>query len=128
MTRHYELSERASGHVMRRREPWAPNPSGDLRFGQGATGSRIPAEAEAWYVNMYWRDRPTPGHRMLVINPITGAAVVAAGGYETGPGSNTALGGATEEIHHVLGSEHREDLVMAFARDQSLPYGPVVCW
>ena len=77
---------------------------------------------------MYWRDRPAPGHRMLLFNPISGAAVVAAGGYETGPGSNTALGGATEEVHDVLGTVHRDDIVMAFAMDQTLSYGPIVCW
>ena len=36
--------------------------------------------------------------------PQTKCTVVAAGGYETGPGSNTAVGGVTEEIHHALGT------------------------
>lgn len=126
--RHYALSEAASGHVMTRTEPWAPDGEGGSQFGQGATGVPVPPEAEAWYVNMYWRDRPEKGHRMLLFHPITGAAVVAAGGYETGPGSNTALGGATEEIHDVLGTAHRDDIVMAFAADQSLDYGPIVCF
>jgi hypothetical protein len=125
---HYAQSEAASGHVMSRTEPWAPDGEGGSAFGQGATGVTVPPEAETWYVNMYWRDRPAPGHRMLLFNPISGAAVVAAGGYETGPGSNTALGGATEEVHDVLGTVHRDDIVMAYAMDQTLSYGPIVCW
>ena len=81
----------------------------------------------AWYVNMYWRNRPDKGTRMFVIDPYTGAGVVASGGYETGPGSNTAIGGAVEEIHKVLATTHRDRLIMGFAVDQDLPLGPITC-
>ena len=116
---HYAVTEAASGYVMDHTEPWAPSGEGGSEFGQGSTGAPIPPEHETWYVNMYWRDRPAQGHRMILINPLTGAAVVAAAGYETGPGANTAIGGASEEIHDVLGTVHRDDVVMAFAADQS---------
>lgn len=48
-------------------------------------------------------------------------------GYETGPGSNTAIGGAVEEIHHYLGTAHRDPLVMGYLVDQTLPLSPVTC-
>ena len=126
--RHYAVTEAASGYVMAHTEPWAPDGEGGSQFGQGATGAPLPPLHETWYVNMYWRDRPEKGYKLLLLNPNTGAAVVAAGGYETGPGSNESIGGATEEIHDVLGTVHRSDVVMAFLADQSLDYGPVDCW
>ena len=125
---HYALSEAVSGYHAVRTEPWAPNAEGNAYHGQGATGAPIPALAEAWYVNMYWRDRPAGGTPMLVVNPFNRRVVVAAAGYETGPGSNTAIGGAAEEVHHHLGSVHRDRLVMGFAADDTLPLGPIDCW
>ena len=124
---HYALSEGVSGFSVTRAEPWAPAGEGGSEFGQGSTGSPLPPDAEAWYVNMYWRHRPPAGTRLLVVNPENGRAVIAAGGYETGPGSNTSIGGAAEEIHLYLGTQHRETLIMGFLSDQSLPYGPVNC-
>lgn len=124
---HYARSVAVTGYEAARDQPWAPDSEGNLYYGQGATGQPVPVEDETWYVNMYWRDRPAKGTRMLVLDPFTGRAVVASGGYESGPGSNTAIGGATEEIHHWLGTNHRDLLVMAFLVDQSLPLGPVDC-
>ncbi len=126
--RHYAISQAATGYVMERDEPWAPEGEGGSQWGGGATGQKLPVLDEAWYVNMYWRDRPPRGRRMLVVEPWSGRAVVAAGGWETGPGSNTAIGGAVEEIHHHLGSRHRQDLVMGFLVDDALPLGPIGCW
>jgi hypothetical protein len=125
---HYALSEAATGYAMNRGEPWAPDGEGNSHYGQGATGVPIPVLAEAWYVNMYWRDRPARGTPMLVINPFNRRAVVTAAGYETGPGSNTAIGGAVEEVHHHLGTGHRDRLIMGFASDDTLALGPVDCW
>lgn len=124
---HYALSAAASGFEAARDQPWAPAGEGGSEYGQGSTGAPVPAAAEAWYVNMYWRDRPSRGHRILVMDPVTGGAVVAAGGYETGPGSNTAIGGAVEEIHRALGTGHRDALLMGYLVDQTLPYGPIDC-
>lgn len=124
---HYALSEAATGYAMDRREPWAPEGEGGSEWGQAAFFRPLPVVDEAWYVNMYWRDRPPPGTRMLVHNPANGRTVVAAGGYETGPGSNTAVGGASEEIHHHLGTTHRDALLIGFALDPDLPLGPIDC-
>ncbi len=124
---HYALSEAATGYAMDRREPWAPEGEGGSEWGQAAFSRPLPVEDEAWYLNMYWRDRPPPGTRMLVHNPDNGRTVVAAGGYETGPGSNTAVGGVTEEIHHALGTTHRDPLIIGFALEPDLPLGPIDC-
>jgi hypothetical protein len=124
---HYARSEAATCFPTERNQVWAPEGEGGSHWGGGATGQYLPVVDEGWYVNMYWRDRPPRGTRMLVIDPVTGAAVVAAGGWETGPGSNTAIGGAVEEIHRWLGTSHRDRLVMGFALDANLPPGPIDC-
>ncbi len=124
---HYALSQAESGYVMNRTEPWAPAGEGGSLWGQGSTGAKIPRDAEAWYVNMYWRYRPDAGTRLIIFNPANGKAVVAAGGYETGPGSNARIGGVAEEVHHHLGTNHLSELVIGFATDQSLTYGPITC-
>jgi len=125
--RHYALSEAASGYAMDRREPWAPAGEGGSEYGQSAFGRPLPVLDEAWYVNMYWRRRPPPGTRMLVRDPESGRAAVAAGGYETGPGNPAHIGGVTEEIHDHLGTSHRSRLQLGFLVDQSLPLGPIDC-
>lgn len=128
IARHYTISEAATGYTMTRGEPWAPEGEGGSHWGGGATGQKLPVLDEAWYVNMYWRDRPARGRRLLVVEPWSRRAVVAAGGWETGPGSNTAIGGAAEEIHDHLGTSHRDPLVMGFLSDDTLPLGPISCW
>ena len=125
--RHYEVSELATGWGLPRGEPWAPAGEGGSQYGQGATGARVPVLDEGWYINMYWRERPTPGTRMIVRNPENGLTVVASAGYETGPGSNTAIAGVAEEVHLYLGTSHRDPLQVGFAADQSLPLGPIDC-
>jgi len=124
---HYALSEDATGYSASRSEPWAPAGEGGSEYGQGSTGSPVPAADEAWYLNMHWRDRPAKGTRLLVVNPWNGRAVVAAGGYETGPGSNTSIGGGVEEVHDHLRTGHRDDLIIGFLADQALPLGPIEC-
>lgn len=123
---HYALSQATSGYTMTRGEPWAPccEPSND--YGQGSS-ARPPAAAEAWYINMRWRSAPARGERYLVLNPATGKAVVAAAGYENGPGDVSRIGGACEEIHDVMGTGHLDTLTFGKAVDQSLPYGPIEC-
>jgi hypothetical protein len=108
------------------REGWAPAGEGGSRWGEGSTGRPVPAVDEAWYVTMNWAERPGRGRRLLVLNPFTGAAVVASGGWETGPGPNRALGGASEEVHRVLGGGHRAPLVLGLLVDAAAPLGPVV--
>ncbi len=124
---HYALSEAESGYHMTRTEPWAPAGEGGSKYGQSATSVPLPVLDEAWYITMNWKDRPDPGTRMIVRNPANGRAVVASAGWETGPGSNTAVAGVTEEIHNYLGTTHLSDLEVGFAVDQAQPLGPVTC-
>jgi len=127
LSEHYARSQAASGQVVVRNQPWAPEGEGGSQWGQAAYSVPLPVLEEAWYVNMYWRERPAAGTRMVVLDPFTSVGVVVAGGYETGPGSNTAIGGAVEEVHRVLGTGHRDALVMGFAEDPAAPLGPVDC-
>lgn len=124
---HYQRTIDATGYRMSRTEPWAPAGEGGSEWGQGSTGRPLPVEDEAWYVNMYWRERPAPGTRMIARNPANGRAVVLAAGYETGPGANTAIGGVTEEVHDWLETGHRDALLLGFAADDALPLGPIEC-
>ena len=124
---HYARAQAATGYVMRRGENWAPAGEGGCEYGQGASPGKVPVVAETWYINMYWRDRPAGGTRMILINPVNGNAVVASAGYETGPGSNLRIGGATEEVHDVLSTGHLDAVMVGFAADQSLPLGPITC-
>ncbi len=123
---HFQSSARWSGYAMHRKEPWAPSPTG-ATWAMPSFGKPLPPVAETWYVNMFWREKPAPGERMILWSPTTGRTVVGAAGYETGPRDPAALGGASEEVHHALGTHHLEELVMGFAADQSLPYGPIAC-
>lgn len=124
---HYTLSQAASGFETDRKEPWAPAGEGGSKFGQGSTGGPIPVLDEAWYITMYWRDRPARGTRMIVMNVENGRAVVASAGYETGPGSNQKVAGVVEEVHHHLETTHGSQLLIGFALDQELPLGPIAC-
>lgn len=106
---------------------WCPSGEGGCEYGQGATSKPVPWKAEAWYICMYWKNKPTPGTRFIVVNPQTGEAVVTAAGYESGPGDGGAIGGAVYEVHQKLGTSHRSTLTFGEMIDQSLDYGPIDC-
>lgn len=108
---------------------WCPAGEGDCEYGQGSTGRAVPWKAEAYYVCMYWTSasKPTPGTRYLVVNPVTGKAVVAAAGYETGPGDGSKIGGAVYEVHQKLGTTHNSVLTFGELNIQDYEYGPIEC-
>jgi hypothetical protein len=124
---HYDNAVAATGYAMTRTEPWAPAGEGGSEYGQGSTGAKVPVVDETWYVNLYWRDRPPGGTRMIIRNPVSGAAVVASAGWETGPGDPAHVAGVTEEVHDALGTGHLDDLEVGFAVDPALPLGPIDC-
>ncbi|NOZ87768.1 MAG: hypothetical protein GXP49_16210 [Deltaproteobacteria bacterium] len=128
LARHIELSSNVTGFLADRTETWCPYGEGGSQWGQGSS-VKPPLEYEAWYICMYWTSasKPDPGTRMIVTNPVTGRSVVAIAGYETGPGSSSAIAGVVEEVHQVLGTAHRSKLMVGFARDQDLDPGPVDC-
>lgn len=122
---HYALSERATGYKMKRTQSWCPSGEGNCKFGKGSNG-KPPADAESWYMCMYWKNPPEPGTRMIMKNPVNGKMVVAAAGYEVGPSRpKDCLGGACEEIHHYLGTTRGSKLEVGFAKDQTLDFGPL---
>ena len=84
---------------------------------------------EGWYVNMYWTAaaRPAPGTKLLLRIPGPSRAVVAAAGFETGPGDLSMVGGTPEESHFYLGTVHGSTMQIGIATDQSIPFGPRVC-
>jgi len=127
IARHYQMSEDTTDYLMNRTESWAPAGEGGSLYGQGATSAPLPIEDEAWYITMYWKSRPPAGTRMVVRNPLSGRAVIASAGWETGPGANTAVAGVSEEIHHFLGTSHLDDLTIGFAANDNLPLGPISC-
>lgn len=122
---HYATSFGLSQLVMTRTQSWAPQENS--QFGQGSTGQPLPGVDEAWYINMMWSNRPARGTRMIVQRPGGGPTIVAAAGYETGPGNTERLGGVTEEIHFYLGTGHLDEMTIGFAADQTLPLGPIDC-
>ena len=121
---HHDRTRALTGLVMSRTQSWAPREG--CEYGQSACGYKLPVEDEAWYVNMYWADRPDAGTRMILMTD-TGRAVIAAAGYETGPGDLSHIGGTTEEAHRYLGTGHLSTLTIGFAIDQTLPLGPITC-
>ena len=57
--------------------------------------------------------------------------MIAASGYETGPGSKTLMGGAVPEIHNYFGTQHNSIMVFGELKDQNLnedDYGPIDCF
>ncbi len=129
LSNHKARTQSLTGITYNRTETWAPAGEGGCEYGQGSTGAAVPDIAEAWYVCMYWKGvhRPKAGTKYLVVNPATGKAVVAAAGYETGPGEASHIGGAVEEIHHILGTKHLSTLTFGELKDQSLTYGEIEC-
>lgn len=126
ITAHYALSASVTGYAMSRTEPWAPCCEPSNEYGQGSS-VRPPVEAEAFYINMRWSQAPSRGQRYIVYNGITGRAVVAAAGYENGPGDLSNIGGASEEIHDYLETGHLSHFTFGVAANQNLSYGPIDC-
>ncbi len=77
---------------------------------------------------MRWATAPTRGERYIVFEPVSGKAVVGAAGYENGPGDLTRVGGASEEIHLYMGTEHLSPMTFGGALDQTHPWGPIECY
>jgi hypothetical protein len=123
---HYHLTETVTGYLMDRTEPWCPCCEPSNEYGQGSS-VRPPADAEAFYVCMRWASAPPRGQRYIVFNGKNGQAVVAAAGYENGPGDLSRIGGACEEIHHHLETGHLSVFTFGVAVDQNLPFGSIAC-
>ena len=102
------------------------------KAGHASYGKPLPPEAEAWDVNMYWKNaKPKEGTYYLVFNPTDGKAVIAAAGYETGPGAKDFMGGAVPEIHMYFGTSNGSVMVFGELKNQSHTkddFGPIDCF
>ena len=98
--------------------------------GHASYGKALPPDAEAWDVNMNWKKetKPAPGTRYLALNPKNGKAVVAAAGYETGPGRQVSMGGAVPEIHNYFGTSDGHAMLFGELKNQDFAYGPIDCF
>ncbi len=111
-------------------QQWTPAEGGAI--GQGST-EKPPASLEPWSVNSRWykngrKTNPPPGTRVILFAPKTNRWVVGVAGFEWGPGSKTGhTFGAQPEVLHALGIQHGDMVVFGFAKDQSLPPGPISC-
>lgn len=123
--RHYSITEKAIGIKYSHERSWTPAEGGGSIGGGSA--SPPPAAAEPYAVNMNWSSRPAEGTRMILTNPKTGKSVVAAAGYETGPGNTAYAIGAQEEAMQAIGAKTGDRIEFGFAVDQSLPFGPIKC-
>jgi len=125
--KHYAASEKTEFYIFKRRESWAPREASE--FGQAARCSPLPSNDEAWYVNMNWSPRPSKGTAYLVTHPKTKQTVMVSAGHETGPSSNTAIGGVSEETLHYLGVSHRSTLQLGqlIKAPKDISFGPVRC-
>jgi len=123
---HYRITQEAIGMTFSHRDKWTPAEGGG-NVGQGS-GSPPPATVEPWVMNMYWKNKPAEGMRVIITNPANGKSVVATAGYETGPSDKTPyLLGAQEEVMQALGVTTGSTVTVGFAKDQSLPFGPIEC-
>lgn len=106
---------------------WTPAEGGAA--GQGARGALKPTvEQELWTMNMMFKTLPPAGQKWLLCNEAGDRCVVAAAGFETGPGDQNLLGGVQGAVHWYLHTNNQTPVVVRGPlKDQRLPFGPVSC-
>ncbi len=109
---------------------WTPEEGG--HFGQGSVGeiqkSELSPEMEMWFMTMMWAsssDRPARGTKFLL--QANEKSVVVIAGYETGPGSESKLGGVTREVHKWLETNNSSIIKVSYLNDQKSNIGPIDC-
>ncbi len=108
---------------------WTPAESGSI--GQGSVGNvqtrELTPEKEMWFMTMMWAPGTRPARGTKFLLSANGRKVVVIAGYETGPRSQTFLGGLTTETHAWLGTNNNSQITVSYLKDQSTPIGPIVC-
>lgn len=108
---------------------WTPAEAGLI--GQGSIGDTqvqtLTPEKEMWFMNMMWAPGTRPAIDTKFILSANGKKVVIVAGYETGPRSQTYLGGLTPETHAWLGTNDASLITVSYLKDQSTPVGPITC-
>ena len=117
------------GSLPQYQKVWTPEEGGEI--GQGSIGDGqlrlLTPEMELWLFTMYWTSssKPDPGTKFLLSHG--GRSVVAVGGFETGPGDTSKLGGTTWEVHAWLGTGNNSQIQVSLLENQMVPIGPVQC-
>ena len=108
---------------------WTPAEAGAI--GQGSIGNiqtqYLTPEKEMWFMTMMWAPGTRPAIDTKFLLSANGKKVVVVAGYETGPRSQTYLGGLTPETHAWLGTNNTSQITVSYLADQSIPIGPIDC-
>ncbi|MCE7995602.1 MAG: hypothetical protein HEP71_26725 [Roseivirga sp.] len=108
---------------------WTPEEGG--HFGQGSVGAsqlnELSVEMEMWFLTMMWAkgNKPAKGTRFLL--SANGKSVVVQAGYETGPASESYIGGVTREVHKWLNTTSDSEVTISKLKNQEMILGPVNC-
>lgn len=108
---------------------WTPAESG--KIGQGARGNQqaiaLSSWDEMWLGTQMWGpgEIPEPGTKYLLT--ANGRSLVVQFGWETGPASQSFLGGLTVEAHKYLGTSGNSEITIGLLLDQSVNTGPTKC-
>lgn len=84
-------------------------------------------ETEMFQANMYWTIDNMPPYPTKYLIKYKNAAVVVNMGYEQGPPKSAGIVGIQPEIAYFLGAPNQVTVTVGKLKDQSLPYGPVIC-
>ncbi|WP_299213680.1 hypothetical protein [uncultured Aquimarina sp.] len=108
---------------------WTPAESGSI--GQGSVGNiqtqELTPEKEMWFMTMMWAPGTRPARGTKFLLSANGKKVVVIAGYETGPRSQTFLGGLTTETHAWLGTNNNSQITVSYLKNQATPIGPIAC-
>lgn len=108
---------------------WTPAESGSI--GQGSIGNSqtqtLTPEKEMWFMNMMWAPGTRPAIDTKFLVSANGKKIVVVAGYETGPRSQTFLGGLTPETHAWLGTNNNSIITVSYLKNQATPVGPIDC-
>ncbi|CAM4056430.1 MULTISPECIES: hypothetical protein [Flavobacterium] len=108
---------------------WTPAEAGAI--GQGSIGNiqtqYLTPEKEMWFMTMMWSPGTRPAIDTKFLLSANGKKVVVVAGYETGPRSQSFIGGLTPETHAWLGTNNSSQITVSYLTNQSTPIGPIDC-
>lgn len=84
-------------------------------------------QTEMFQANMYWSLADLPYYPTKYLIIYGNNSVVVNMGYEQGPPLKDGLVGVQPEIAYFLQAPNESTVVVGKLKDQSLPYGPIIC-
>jgi hypothetical protein len=112
---------------------WTPAEGGHIGTGSIAQDYQqkyLSPWMEMWMTTMMWKtgkDRPKPGEKFLIINPLNHKKVVVQMGFETGPSNGKWIGGMVAEVGYYLRADERSVLKVYHLMNQDIQLGPTDC-